>query len=193
MKPAQPELLQRECLHQGFLRIERLQFLQHRFDGGEMKVTREVMLRQPVVFVHTYDPRTQQVVLVEQCRPGPLAVGDTNCFILESPAGLIDADEDPVAAAGRELQEETGLEAIEITPVVAGYVSPGGSSAFAHHLIARVDLQNFEGGSGGLADEHEDIRVHVMGLEQALEKVRQGEIRSSNTILGLYHLALYCR
>lgn len=46
----------------------------------------------------------QEVVLVEQFRPGPQQI------LLELPGGYVDPNEDPMATAAREFQEETGYE-----------------------------------------------------------------------------------
>src|SRR5690606_21108255 len=105
-------------------------------------------------------------------------------------AGIIDPGESPMEAAARELAEETGLTSGKLFPILSAYVSPGGSSAFAHHFLAEVSLEGFAGGYGGVANEHEDIRVLSMSLSDALEQVQHGLIRSQHTIIGLYHLGL---
>ena len=95
------------------------------------------------------------VLLVEQFRV-PLGM---NC--LELPAGLIgdhdgSAYEDPLAAAGRELEEETGYRAALLEDMGSFYSSPGMvSESFA--LVRARDLTRV--GEGGGVDG-ENIIVH---------------------------------
>ncbi len=95
------------------------------------------------------------VLLVQQYRV-PLG---RDC--LELPAGLIGdddggADEDPLAAAGRELEEETGYRAGRLEDCGAFYSSPGMVSE-SFTLVRATDLVKI--GDGGGVDG-ENITVH---------------------------------
>ena len=98
------------------------------------------------------------VLLVEQYRV-PLG---KNC--IELPAGLIGdetAGEDPVAAAGRELEEETGYRAGRLDHLGEYYSSPGMVSE-SFHMIHAHDLTKI-GDGGGV--EGEGITVHRVALD----------------------------
>jgi ADP-ribose pyrophosphatase len=97
------------------------------------------------------------VLLVEQFRV-PLG---KNC--IELPAGLIGDDtagEDPIEAAGRELEEETGYHAGRLENLGEFYSSPGMVSE-NFSLIRAHDLTKVSEG-GGVAGE--DIIVHRVAL-----------------------------
>jgi ADP-ribose pyrophosphatase len=95
------------------------------------------------------------VILVEQYRV-PLG---RNC--LEFPAGLVGdedgmADEDPLTAAGRELEEETGYRAAELVDMGTFYSSPGMVSESFTFVRARGLTKVGDGGG----TDSEDITVH---------------------------------
>ena len=102
------------------------------------------------------------VLLVEQFRV-PL---QRHC--LELPAGLIgdeNTGEDPCAAAGRELEEETGYRAARLEHCGEFYSSPGMVSE-SFHLIRAHDLE--QTGDGGGVDG-ENIIVHKVALDRLPE------------------------
>jgi len=101
--------------------------------------------------------------------------------LTEIPAGKLDyAGEDPLAAAQRELREETGFRARQWTPL--GHFYPAGAySDEKIHMYLATDL---EPGERDL-DPDENIRVFTMPLEEAVRAVMQGEIPDAKTQLGI--------
>ncbi len=101
----------------------------------------------------------RHVILVEQYRV-PLA---RKC--LELPAGLVGDEqqgEDIVAAAIRELEEETGYRAEHMVELGRFHASPGMSSE--GFTLFRAEGLTKTGEGGGV--EHEDIEVHRVKLEE---------------------------
>ncbi|CAI8808555.1 NUDIX domain-containing protein [Methylocaldum szegediense] len=186
--PVGARVISEECLHQGFLGLSRVTIEQPRFDGGRQTVIREVVKRRPVVVVHTFDPAKQLVLLARQFRPGAFLVGDQRPFLWEAPAGLMDEGELPLQAAARELFEETGLQAKSLELALTVYSSPGACTEMIHHLIAIVDLDEGRCWRGGVPEEHEDIELATVTLDDAVSMLRNGEIRSEHTAVGLLYL-----
>jgi len=100
------------------------------------------------------------------------------------PKGLIDAGEDPLAAAKRELKEETGIVARgELTPLGA-FVQPSGKTVVAFALEQDFDpvelrsndcLVEWPPKSGKQIAIPEVDRAGWFRLETALEKINKGQ------------------
>ncbi|AHL77042.1 ADP-ribose pyrophosphatase [Stutzerimonas stutzeri] len=187
--PNDIEIVEREQCFSGFYRLDRLQ-LRHRLFSGGMgrQLERELFVRHDAVCVLPYDPRRDEVVLIEQFRVG--AIGKVaNPWLIELVAGLIDKDEQPEEVARREAVEEAGLEVAELWPVTTYFPSPGGSTERVHLYVGHCDSSN-AGGVFGLDEEGEDIRVHVWSVQRALQAVRDGGIDNAASIIALQWLAL---
>lgn len=187
--PDAVEIVRRESCFSGFYRLERVH-LRHRQFSGEMGplLSRELFVRHDAVCVLPYDPLEDRVVLIEQFRVGSMGKC-ANPWLLELVAGLIDKDEEPEQVARREAIEEAGLELGALWPINRYFPSPGGSDELVHLYLGRCDSEG-AGGVHGLADEGEDIRVHVLPFEEAVQAVRDGRINNAATIIALQWLAL---
>lgn len=187
--PDAVEILQRENCFTGFYRLERLH-LRHRQFSGEMGplLSRELFMRHDAVCVLPYDPQRDEVVLIEQFRVGSMGKC-SNPWLLELVAGLIDKDEAPDQVARREAVEEAGLVLGELWPISRYFPSPGGSDELVHLYLGRCNSEG-AGGIHGLAEEGEDIRVHVLSFEAALQAVKDGRINNAASIIALQWLAL---
>jgi 8-oxo-dGTP pyrophosphatase MutT (NUDIX family) len=113
-----------------------------------------------------------QVVLIKQYRHG------ISASTWEVPGGVIDAGEEPLAAAIRELKEETGYAAANVR--LLGRVSPNpaiqGNWSYSY-LAEGCKLT----GSRNL-DPFEDIEVKLFSLDDIPELIRREEICNSMVI-----------
>jgi len=183
------QVLERETCFSGFYKLERLRLRHRQFDGDMgPELNRELFVRHDAVCVLPYDPQRDCVVLIEQFRVGALSKS-ANPWLLELVAGLIDKDEQPEEVARREALEEANLPLSSLWPITQYYPSPGGSNERVHLFIGRCDSEG-AGGVYGLAEEGEDIRVHVWPLEDALDAVKDGRIDNAASIIALQWLAL---
>lgn len=179
-----------ELLYQGFFRFEKRHFVHRRFDGGwSDEVVREVHVRYDAVGVLLYDPGQDCVVMVEQVRAGVVGRPDAPTpWLIEPVAGLIDSDECPEQVARRETMEEAGCTVDELIPLYAYYPSPGASTERIQLYCALIDSRGV-GGVYGLADEQEDIRVHVIAFRDAWLQVESGGIDNAMALIALQWLA----
>jgi ADP-ribose pyrophosphatase len=149
-------------------------------DGSEADVD---IVRHPgasavVPFLTDPEGEDPQILLLRQYR---YAAGG---YILEIPAGRLDADEAPLACATRELKEETGCIAGRIEPLLTILTTPGFTDERIHLFLA-TDLTHGE--SAREADEFAD--VVILRLSEALELVQRGDIPDAKTALGLLYAA----
>lgn len=117
-----------------------------------------------------------QVVMVRQYRHGCGQV------LLELPGGLIDNDDaNPEESARRELLEETGYAAEELVLVTKTYPQPAVLSNTGLTYLARNAKKIAE----PQPDAAEDIEICLVNLEKIPEMIRKGEIKHSQSIMGL--------
>lgn len=164
--------------------------LRHRqFDGRTTAaLRREAFFGIDATIVLPYDPVRDRVLLVEQARVGPRLRHDPNPWMLEPVAGIIDARETPEAAALRECKEEAGLTIKALLPAGSFYVSPGATTDYFYTFVGLCDLPNLDVYGGGLAAEAEDLRVHPMAFDAAMELADSGEIATGPALFLLYWL-----
>lgn len=187
--PADVDVEAEEVLHDGFMKLRRYQLRHRKFDGGwSPSLSRELLVRRDAIGVLLYDPARDEVVLVEQFRAGAMLQREVP-WLLEIVAGIIEDGEQPEQVARREAMEEAGCTITALLPVCRYFASPGGSNEYFHVFIGRVDASH-AGGVHGLADEAEDIKVHVLPLSDALERVARDEINNALAIIALQWLAL---
>ena len=117
-----------------------------------------------------------QVVLVRQFR---LAAGRS---LWELPAGSLDRGETALAAARRELAEETGYRAASWRKLIEFFPSPG-------FLDERMTLFLARKVRPGEASPEGDERIQVQAFrtEQWQAMIRSGQIRDGKTLVGLLY------
>ncbi len=114
------------------------------------------------------------VVLIRQHRH---AVGGT---LWELPAGKLDEGEDPAACAARELEEEAGIRAGELRPLVEIWTTPGFTDERIYLFLAT-------GLTEGVAtpEEHEFIERRELPLREAVSLIEAGKIDDAKTVIAL--------
>ncbi|HBL6080854.1 ADP-ribose diphosphatase [Enterobacter hormaechei subsp. xiangfangensis] len=184
------EIIARETLYSGFFSMELYRF-RHRLFNGEMsgEIKREIFERGHAAVLLPYDPVRDEVVLVEQVRIAAYDTSETP-WLLEMVAGMIEEGESVEDVARREALEEAGLVVGRTKPVLNYLASPGGTTERSSIMVGEVDATTAEG-IHGLADENEDIRVHVVSRELAYQWVEEGKIDNAASVIALQWLQLH--
>ena len=173
----------------GFFKLATLDVIHRRFDGAlQGPLRREVLVGVDAALVLPYDPVRDRVLLVEQFRVGIARRQDANPWCLEPVAGIIDAGETPEQAALREVEEEAGLTNVSLRQMFSIYPSPGSSTDHFYCYLGLTDLPDLGSYTGGLAEEAEDLRLHVLPFEAAMGLMDSGEINAGPLVAMLLWL-----
>jgi len=188
MEKSDVKIINQERVYDGYFKIDRYRLKHRLFAGGwSDELMRELIVRHDAVAVLLYDPKLDKVVLIEQFRIA--AINEENPWLLEIVAGIIDKDNSKDEIARFEAQEEAGLEIEELIPICEYWSSPGGTSETVKLFCGIVDASE-AGGIHGLAEEHEDILVHVLDSKEAFAGVESGRINNAATIIALQWLEI---
>lgn len=182
------EILDETVVYEGFFKLTRYK-IQHRLFGGGMgSVEREVFERGAAAVVLPYDPKRDEVVLLEQFRVGAMVAGRPP-WLIEIVAGMIEPGESAEEVARREAEEEAGLTLGRLERIGDVIVSPGGCTETFSLFCGEVDAEN-AGGLFGLDHEGEDIRAFTLSFEETYERLKAGEIDNAASVIAVQWLAL---
>ena len=183
------EIRERPGGFEGFFALRSFDVRFRRFDTTMSDwMPREVFVSFDAALVLPYDPETDTVLLIEQMRNGPVFRGDPHPWVLEPVAGLVDAGEDPAICARREAMEEADIALGHVEKMCQVYAAPGYTTEYFHCFVGLADLNRDSGHIGGLDDEHEDIRSHIIGFDHAMALIDSGEINAGPLVMMLLWL-----
>jgi len=101
--------------------------------------------------------------------------------LLEFPAGTLEAGEDPLDCAQRELQEETGYKAGKLERLGGFFLAPGYSTEYLHiYLAADLTESRLPG------DEDEQLEVEIKTVAEIQGAAQKGEVEDAKTLAALY-------
>ncbi len=122
--------------------------------------------------------KENEVVLIEQYRQGAEEI------MLEIPGGMIDGDEEPEAAARRELLEETGYDSSEFVYLGKTRPNPAIQNNWMHHFLAL----NCEKTGEISFDEHESVTTKLTPLADIPQLIETEQFTHSLAIVAFYKM-----
>ena len=149
------------------VRVERVRLA----DGTE--TSRDIVDHPDAVVIVAVEP-SGDVLFVRQYRK---ALG---VELLELPAGVMDPGEEPLQAAQRELREETGYAASELTEMGSFYSAPGTMTELLHAYLATGLVED-----PLPADVDERIELERMPFADALAMARAGGLHDAKSLAAL--------
>jgi ADP-ribose pyrophosphatase len=165
------EVLKSEVLMKGRAFCIRRDYLKTP-DGRETKY--DIIEHSGSVVIIPVDEKGN-VLLVRQYRHA------TGGDLLELPAGTLDEDEDPEVCAAREIREETGMAAGELTRLGDFYLAPGYSTEFMVVFLATgLSHDPLD------ADEDEFLSLEAIPIAEAIQMAERGEIPDAKSLAALF-------
>lgn len=175
-------------VYDGFFKMDEYTIEMDTHDGEKQTLTRLIFERGHAVAMLGYDPKRDEVLLVNEMRPGMLANGEEP-FADMLPAGMIDKGETALEAAVREMKEETGLTLDNATLIHEGaYVSSGGTSEKLALVFGTVDMAK-AGGVHGHPEEGESIKSVILTSGEFIARAENGGIRDMKSLVCAFWLA----
>ncbi|MBQ6655412.1 MAG: NUDIX hydrolase [Erysipelotrichaceae bacterium] len=163
------EILKEEVIYEG--RVCRLTHDTVTFDDGTVGY-RDVLHLNGAVGILAFKDE-DHIMLVQQYRHA------IETDILELPAGMLEKGEDPLKAAERELEEETGYKAGKMTLLASFFTSPGVVRETIHLYLA-TDLTFV----GQHLDDDEYLSVRTFSLEEIEQMIADNRLNDGKSILA---------
>ncbi len=186
-------LNQKETVFKGFFSLEKHTLSYKTFAGNTIgPIQREIFERGNAAAIIPYDPIKDEVVLIEQFRPGCFVSDEETPWDIEIVAGIIDKGENSKDTVIREAKEEANLDidCSSTFQISTFFPSPGACTERIDLFLGKVD-SSLAKGIHGLAQESEDIRVFCVSLKDALKMCDEMIIRNAITIISLQYIALH--
>src|SRR5262245_42746611 len=179
---------QKRYILDDFFKIEEAYLRFEQFNGKMSPLVRRLSLeRGDSVAVLILNHNTGKLIMVSQFRYPTYQ--NKHGWTIEILAGMIDPGEKPEESVRRELEEEIGLKINNLDPISTFYPSPGGSSERIYLYYSEVSGSGATyKETGGLIGHGEDVKAMEISLEDALSKIRSGEIVDAKTIIAIYWL-----
>lgn len=143
------------------------------------EVSQREIVKHPGAVAVIAITKDNKIVLVKQYRK------PTEKTLVELPAGKIDHNEQPLAAAIRELEEETGYTTKELNFVTSFYTSPGFANELIYIYITDT-LEKLETPVQG--DDDEFIEILELSLDEAKQYVEEEKIHDAKTNYAILYL-----
>jgi GDP-mannose pyrophosphatase NudK len=180
---------QNEVLSDNWYVLRKFTFDYQNQDGTWEVQSREAYDRGNGATILLYNRVQQTVILTRQFRLPTYINGNESGMLIETCAGLLDKDS-PEECIRRETEEETGYHISQPIKIGEAYMSPGSVTEILHFFVAEYSKEMLVKEGGGLSEEQENIEVLELAFADALEMIKQGEIKDGKTIMLLQYAQL---
>lgn len=169
------KILKRKIVYQG--KIVNIEEVDIDFDNGSIATFELINFNiETGVSILPIDSEND-IILVKQFKLG------VKERIINIPSGGLEAEEDPLQVANKEIQEEIGYKSNNISLMFRGHSSPGYVGSEPAYFFLAKDLvpSKIEG------DEIEEIQIIKLPFDKVLKMVKSGEIIDMKTISAILY------
>ena len=190
-KPWRVDISSKRRLLDAFFKVDEVTVSYEQFDG-KMSPPMPLLVfeRGDAVAGLLYDPERRKVITVRQFRLPTRDKGQDRGWLIEAVAGMIRTSEDgsaaetPLQCLVREVEEETGYQLTQATPISTFFSSPGGSTELIHLFFAEVRTTQKVTEGGGVKIDGEDIEIVEHDVDEFLHKLGSGEFEDPKLIIA---------
>ncbi|WP_179031078.1 GDP-mannose pyrophosphatase NudK [Paenibacillus kribbensis] len=179
-------IVNEEILSDNWYVLKKITYMSEAKDGSWKSQARESYDRGNGATILLYNREQHTVILTRQFRIPTYLNGNETGLLIEACAGLLDKEsaEDSIR---REAEEETGYRVTKVQKICEAYMSPGSVTEILHFFVAEYTPTMKVGEGGGVAEEQENIEVMEIPFQQALEMIKEGEIKDAKTMMLLQY------
>jgi len=184
------EIVSEVTLYRGWSWLRKYVIDYTRSDGRKELQSLEIYNSGDGAAILLYNPAAREIVLIKQFRLPVMLNSDTDGFIIECCAGMLD-DLNPEQAIIKEVREETGYEVKDIHKIYEAFATPGAHMEKIHFYTAAYNAADKVARGGGESSEQEDIEVLHISYNDIANLLRQGNIIDAKTIVLLQYALIH--
>ncbi|WP_339754964.1 NUDIX domain-containing protein [uncultured Winogradskyella sp.] len=160
----------------------------YQFKNGNWKrLSRETYNRGNGAAILLYNTVKGTVILTKQFRMPAYENDNSDGMSIETCAGAIDNNDNPLETIIRETEEEVGYKISNAKQVLTAYTSPGALTEKMYLFVAEYNDEMKINEGGGLDSENEEIEVLELSFSKAIEMIKNEEIIDAKTIMLLQY------
>ena len=151
----------------------------YQFKNGNWKrLSRETYNRGNGAAILLYNTVKGTVILTKQFRMPAYENDNSDGMSIETCAGAIDNNDNPLETIIRETEEEVGYKISNAKQVLTAYTSPGALTEKMYLFVAEYNDE---------MNENEEIEVLELSFSKAIEMIKNEEIIDAKTIMLLQY------
>lgn len=183
------EVISEKKLYQGHIVHYMTEFKFKLFNGGVSRVlNRERIDKRHAAAVLLFSPKQDSLLMIEQCRHAVIGSGADSPWLLDVVAGHIEDGDTAEETGIKESKEEAGVKVNKLIRICDYLASCGHSNEKTTLFCGLVDSDMSGGDVLGVEAEDEDIKTHLIKVDDAFDLLNDGKILTAAAVISLMWL-----